>query len=110
MALTVANVNSRAADVFGRHKVAAVTVTFDSSYATGGESFAPANVGLSEFDIVLISEDSAAGPGYQVKFNYTTKKLQVFEEEAVAAGGPLLEAANATDLSALKVRVLAIGA
>lgn len=109
MALTVANRDARAADVFGRHKVVFSKVTFDSSYPTGGESFVPADVGLAEFDIVLVSPDSNAAGGHVVQYDYTAKKFKVFVEEAVAAGGPLLEIANATDLSTLVIRVLAIG-
>ena len=108
MALTVAH-RSRSEDVSGRHRTRHVVVTFDSSYPTGGESFTPADVGLAEFDIVLVSPDSNAAGGHTVQYDYTAKKFKVYVEEAVAAGGPLLEIANATDLSTLVIRVLCIG-
>lgn len=107
MALTVTH-RSRSEDVSGRHRTRHVEVTFDNSYATGGLSFTPANVGLSEFDVVLISPHAGVG-GYTIQYDYTTNKLLVFVEEAVAAGGPLLEVANATDLSTLKARILCVG-
>lgn len=108
MALTVQNVNARADDTFGRHRVKIVKVTFDNSYASGGESFTPADVGMAAFDLVLVSVDANALGGYVVQYDYTAQKLRVFEEEAAAAGGPLLEE-GAVDLSTLVVRVLCIG-
>lgn len=112
MAVTVANVNARAEDVFGRHKVRLVKVTFDSSYATGGESFTPANVGMAKFDYVGVSPDSAVLPGYVVHYDYTNQKLLVFgvEQDADAAvTEPLDQENSAVDLSTLVVRVLCIG-
>jgi hypothetical protein len=112
MALTVSNVDARSEDVFGRHRVRLSKVTFDSSYETGGESFTPADVGLSEFSAVFVSPDAASIPGYVVQYNYTTKKLQVFGVEQDADGvvtDPLDEENAAADLSSLVVRVLAIG-
>jgi hypothetical protein len=108
MALTVANVDSFSDDVFGRHKVRIVEVTFDSSYASGGESLTPSDVGLSDISIVLISPDANALEGYVVAYDYTAEKLMVFEEEAVAAGGPLVEE-GAVNLSTLVVRLLILG-
>lgn len=110
MALTLAKTNKQVGDeVFGRTRVRIREVTFDSSYPTGGESFTPADVGLSEFLAVLVSVDSAAAGGHVVQYDYTNKKLMAFVEEAVAAGGALVEVANTTNLSNLKVRVVAIG-
>lgn len=108
MALTVAH-RSRSEDTAGRHRTRHVVVTFDSSYPTGGEAFTPANVGLAEFDVVLISPDANALGGHTVQYDYTAQKLKVFVEEAAAAGGPLLEIADASDLSTLVIRVLCIG-
>lgn len=109
MALTLQNVDTRSDDTWGRQRVRIVTVTFDSSYATGGEDLTPANVGLAEIAFVDTSPDSASAAGYIAQYNYSTKKLQLFVEEAVAAGGPLVELANATDVSTVKVRCLIIG-
>lgn len=112
MALTIANVDARAEDVFGRHKVRIVTVTFDSSYPTGGESFTPANVGLAQIDYVGISPDAAVLPGYVVQYDYTDEVLIVFgvEQDADAATTDQLdEEDDTTDLSTLVVRLLVIG-
>lgn len=112
MALTITTASPQSSnDVWGRQRVATARVTFDSSYATGGESLTPANVGLSSFTYVAIEVDAsvAAHRGRIVQFDYTANKMLVLEEEAVAAGGPLLETANATDLSTMVVRVLCVG-
>lgn len=89
-----------------RFKVRIADFQFDNSYATGGEALAPADLGLSAFRFVMLEEDA---DGYVVKFDRANNKLMLFVEEAVAAGGPLLEVAAATDVSAVVVRVLAIG-
>lgn len=111
MALTVATTNRNAQAVsLGNLRARLVTVTFDSSYPTGGEAFAPADVGLSEFAFVGVSIDGA--PGYVVAFDYGTNKLMVFgvEQDADAAVTDPLDEENATaDLSTLVIRVLCIG-
>lgn len=112
MALTIVpNQTTQSSDVWGRQVVRVARVTFDSSYATGGESLTPASVGMSSFTFVDPQVDAsvAAHAGRIIQFDYTANKLLVFVEEAVAAGGPLLEAAAATDLSTLVVRVLCVG-
>lgn len=43
-------------------------------------------------DLRLIAQDTNATTQYLTNFDKTNHKLQVFEEEAAAAGGPLLEA------------------
>lgn len=111
MALTITNVDSRAADVWGQHRIRLVEVTFDSSYATGGESFTPASVGLSQFDLVVPSI-KAGTLNYVVQFNYTTQKLMVLgvqQDADAAVTDPLDEEDSASDLSTLIVRVLCIG-
>lgn len=112
MALTIANVDSRSEDVFGRHKVRIVTVTFDSSYDANGESFTPANVGLAQIDYVGVSPDAAVLPGYVVSYDYTNRKLLVFgvQQDADAAVTDVLDQEDAAvDLSTFKVRLLVVG-
>lgn len=110
MALAIANTSpqNQALSLGGLNGVLK-TVTFDSSYPTGGESFSPADVGLSSFYLVAVFPDANALPGHVVQYNYTSGKLMVFVEEAVAAGGPLLEIANTSNLGTLVVRVLCLG-
>ena len=75
------------------------TVTFDSSYPTGGEAFAPSAIGLASIDYLAFSGNGAN----DVVWDRANNKLKVF----VASTG--VEVANATDLSALAVDLLAIG-
>lgn len=111
MALTVdPNVTARTDDIWGRQKVRIATVTFDSSYPTGGESFTPADVGLSEFNLVLVSPDSS--PAYQFAYDYTNKKILVFgvqQDADAAVTDPFDEEDNTVDLTSVTVRVLCVG-
>lgn len=106
MALTVVNADSQSQDVWGRQRVNIVNVTFDESYATGGESFAPAMVGMAEITFVSFSPLAS---GYVVRWDRAAAKAMVFGEEAVAAGGPLLEVAGTTDLSGLTAVAFVVG-
>jgi hypothetical protein len=112
MALTIASTSAQSGDVWGRQKTRIVTVTFDSSYATGGESFTPALVGLTEFTLVVPVPDAAVLPGYVIQYDYTNKKLIVFGVEQDADGADtdrLDEEDSAVDLSTLVIRVLCVG-
>lgn len=110
MALSIANVSPHnPLEYFGRLKARVVTVTFDASYPTNGESLAPADLGFSDIYTVLPSPRPVAGTGYVVQWDGVNNKLLAFVEEAVAAGGPLLEVANTTDLSALVVECVVLG-
>lgn len=112
MALTKTQITNprRGVDVFGLHKVWVGEITFDSSYATGGEELKKADFGFAQgTSLVLISPVSAAA-GYQFSYDYTNEKLLAYWGDAAAAGAQAtVEVASTTDLSAIKVRVLAIG-
>lgn len=110
MALTVSNVDSFSQDVWGRHKVAIVEVTFDSSYPTGGESFVPNDVGLAEFSVVTFSPD--ASPAYQFAYDYSAEKILVFgvqQDADAAVTDPFDQEDNAADLSTVTIRVVCVG-
>lgn len=107
MALTIADAHPQHPRLsLGRVAGRAAKITFDSSYPTGGESLTAGELGFSELFFVLPSPRAS---GYVVQYDYANGTLKVYVEEAVAAGGPLVEVANATDLSALVVDVLVIG-
>lgn len=90
----------------GNRTRTSVVIAFDASYPTGGEPLTRAQLGLSQVDDVIIPPKG----GFIFEYDYTNQKVLVYVEEAVAAGGPLLEVANATDLSTLTgVRVIAVG-
>lgn len=112
MALIVRNVDSFAQDVWGRHRVAIVEVTFDDSYDLGGESFTPADAGMAEFSFVQASVDADSTPGLVVQYDYAAQALVVLGVEQDADDSttdPLDEAADQTDLEGLTVRVLCVG-
>lgn len=102
MALTIAKVKH---GVMGSLKYSVLDVTFDASYPTGGESLTHAQLGVEP---VLVNAVHTAG-GRELRYDYSNQTLMAFEEEAVAAGGPLVQTAAATDLSTVEARVFALG-
>lgn len=93
----------------GGSKVAVVSVTFDSSYATGGESLVASDVNLNTIDFVIVEPKG----GYVFSYDYTNAKIQAYRtKDPAAAGGadiPLPEVANAVDLSLIVTRALVVG-
>jgi hypothetical protein len=86
----------RVSEVLGERKFVVANVTGDSSYATGGEAFVPADIGLEYIDSVW-----GGGSGYSVTYDRTNGKLLFF------AGAS--QVSNTTDLSAVSVVVHAVG-
>lgn len=103
MALTITKVVKH---VVGVQKEWIGDVTFDSSYPTGGEAFAPSDVdpdapASAVFDFVSIEVNDPTVADYrQVAYDHTNKKLMVFT--AINT-----EATNASNQAAVNVRVLA---
>lgn len=121
-----------------RQKVVVADITYDSSYASGGESLTPAMLGLNTIDLMLTSIKS----GYLFEYDYSNQKLKaLYARPAVTgtlaasidsgatpvtssaangavvtlSGNPAVAAAVAgdvtasTDLSTITVRVMAFG-
>lgn len=103
MALTVTEV-SRNQGPGNRMEVIA-TVTFDSSYATGGESLTPASLGFQTFDFVSVTTSG----GYVFSYDHTNSKVKAYWVDTSTDGAPLAEVASTTDLSAITCRIRAIG-
>ena len=101
MALTVTEV-SRNQGPGNRMEVIA-TVTFDSSYATGGESLTPASLGFQTFDYVGLTTSG----GYVFEYDHANSKVKAYWPEA--DGAAMAEVASTTDLSAITCRIRAIG-
>lgn len=105
MALTIA---IDAHDLVGTHRQKRGTITFDSSYPTGGEAVTPANFGLTAItDIQLEGDD-----GYVLRWDRSTtapKLLAYMGDNNNASDGPLIEVANTTDLSAVVTRFTVTG-
>jgi hypothetical protein len=112
MALTITKVTN-GDYVIGNKKVRTRDITFDASYATGGLSLTPSNVGLR--NIVAMSTDagaknSAGTSVVPVRYDYTNNKLQAYRYDGASAGKAFLEeVANAVDLSSFTVRAVFTG-
>lgn len=109
MALTVADVDggppSPVVGAVTRFGDVVKDVTFDSSYATGGETLTPGMLGLTSI-VALIANPSPQG--YVHPFDAAAGKLMALRSGA--ANGVLVEATSTGDLSAVKTRVWARGA
>ena len=106
MALTIA-VPGNASDmagVPGNNKYVIKTATFDSSYATGGETLTATTLGLESIHFIALSMENS---GYVAQYDYTNSKIVLYE--AGADGAILDEVGNTTNVSAVVVRVLAFG-
>lgn len=102
MALSV-TINDR--DVWGSHQVRFATVTFDSSYPTGGEIPTAADFQLAEIkNLVVHSADDAT---YRPVYVPSTGAIKLYVEDGTS--GIEAEAANASDQSAVNVEVVVIG-
>lgn len=77
--------------------------TFDSSYTTNGLAVTAANLGLNKIHEVVLCSVKTPSPGAaaNIFFDDVNSKLKAFTTTA--------EVANAVDLSALVVRVIARG-
>jgi hypothetical protein len=94
-------------DVWGMKFSNFCTIALDDSYPTGGEAIDLDEVELTDVDYVIFPENTS---GYGFEWDDTNSKIKVYVEEAVAAGGPLVEAANTADLSALTaVKAIFVG-
>jgi hypothetical protein len=93
-------------EVPGNRKVIHGTVTFDSSYPTGGEAISLADLGLGRLDwLETISTD-----GYLPAWDGSTSapKIKMFRQNETT--GALAEVASAVNLSTAVVRFRATGA
>jgi hypothetical protein len=68
----------------GNKRASNGTLTFDSSYATGGESLTPANIGLGVIDSITFNQGE---DGYVFKYIHSTQKVQVFRTATVTPTG-----------------------
>lgn len=81
-----------------------IEITFDNSYATGGEALTPADFGLGEVDAVFFENKG----GYVFEYDYANEKVIAYESGTASAA--LDECDAADDLSGIgAVRVVAYG-
>lgn len=97
-----APVGSIKASWVGRQNLALVDVTLSSSYATNGDTFDFATIGLIGVQPLFV--DAAPNAGYVVFYDRANKKFKVFQQSA--ATGALTEVPNTTNLSAVVIRCL----
>lgn len=106
MALTIAAV-AGADHVTGNKRVKYRTITFDSSYPTGGESLTATDVGLRKIQSAIpegafVKTDRT--DGVTVHYSISQAKLLAYQS-TTGAPAKLVEVADTTDLSAYAGRV-----
>jgi hypothetical protein len=113
--LAIANAHPEVpALTFGNVRARLVTVTYTGTYATGGDAFTPAMVGLSTFAAVIPTAQFVAASslsGVVPQYDYANQKLALYGEDGTGAsvGLPLAQLAAATTLTNLVLVVLCIG-
>lgn len=136
MALTISSLKR---DVAGNVRMHSGLITFDSSYATGGEDLTPEMLGLHTISDISVK----AANGWIFEYDFSARKLKAFSQGAVTGAtavsgttgalmltdagvegtarlqssaisstykwGPLLEVSSTTNLSTVAARFIAIG-
>lgn len=104
MALTITRPLDPDAQVEGAWRIGLASVTFDSSYPTGGEAVTPADFGLDTIDFAICNITAVGGTVNVVEVCYdrANKKLMAFDESPA-------EVANGASLATLVVQVVAFG-
>ena len=108
MAVTVATLASVTPTVLPGEegvKLVYATVTFDSSYPTGGEAVTAADFGLGNIRALIVGSNDEAG--VSARWDQANSKLKLFDEDN--ASGIEAEFANAGDASANVVTVHVVG-
>ncbi len=95
-------------EVPGNRKFVTADVTFDSSYATGGEAISVSSLGLTRLDFMWVSPDDGSLP--QSDGSLTSPKIKLFGVDTTVDGAALAEVASTTDVSSVAVKVFAFGA
>lgn len=110
MALVLREVAGLQGDA-GRFRMRGYDLSYDAAatYATGGISIPAKSVGLlTVYGMELIGQPSAEAGKYVIRYRTDTNKFQLFYVDTAPAA-PLVEVANATVITNLKFRFLAIG-
>ena len=95
-------------EVPGNRKQVIGTVTFDSSYATGGEAVTLTQLGLTRLDWLTVNTTDGHVPAWDG--STSTPKVKLFWVDTTTDGAPLAEVPSTTDVSAVVVRFHAVGA
>lgn len=95
-------------EVPGNRKIVTATVTFDSSYPTGGEAISLVSLGLTRLDYLLVNPNNGYSPVWDG--STTAPKIKMFWVDTTTDGAPQLEVTATTDLSTATVSLIAFGA
>lgn len=95
-------------EVPGNRKFVTATVTFDSSYATGGEAISLTSLGLNRLDFIWAVTQDGYVPAWDG--STTAPKIKLFWVDTTTDGAALAEVPSTTDVSAVVVRIFAFGA
>ena len=95
-------------EVPGNRKFVTATVTFDSSYATGGEAISLTSLGLIRLDFMWAVTQDGFVPSWDG--SSTAPKVKLFWVDTTTDGAALAEVPSTTDVSAVVVRIFAFGA
>lgn len=93
-------------EVAGNRKTVIGVITFDSSYATGGEALTLTQLGLTRLDWLELN----AGIGYLPTWDGSTSSPKILLYRQTAATGAFAEVPSTTDMSATTIRFWATGA
>jgi len=97
-----------ASEVPGTRREVRGTVTFDSSYPTGGENVTLAQLGLTRLDWLTVNTTDGHVPAWDG--STSAPKIKLFWVDTTTDGAPLEELPATTDASAVVVRFHAVGA
>jgi len=97
-----------ASEVPGSRREVRGTITFDSSYATGGEAVTLTQLGLTRLDWLTVNTTDGHVPAWDG--STSTPKVKLFWVDTTTDGAPLAEVPSTTDVSAVVVRFHAVGA
>lgn len=95
-------------EVPGNRKFVTATVTFDSSYATGGEAISLTSLGLNRLDFIWAVTQDGYVPAWDG--STTAPKVKLFWVDTTTDGAALAEVPSTTDVSSVVVRIFAFGA
>ena len=95
-------------EVPGNRKFVTATVTFDSSYATGGEAISLISLGLNRLDFLWAVTADGYVPAWDGSLTAPTIKL--FWVDTTTDGAALAEVPSTTNVSTVVARIFAYGA
>jgi len=95
-------------EVPGNRKFVTATVTFDSSYATGGEAITLSSLGLDRLDFIWAVTQDGYVPAWDG--STTAPKIKLFWVDTTTDGAALAEVPSTTNVSTVVVRIFAFGA